>query len=113
MASGLRCPFTHLDFTPGLGKDVRAPLILWSEEVFKEIGNSLGLFYEEYTSFYDSGYMGMARILVGLDLSKGLVDSIIIRKGPAIFYQALDYEGIPFKCGQCHEYGNLAKDFSL
>jgi hypothetical protein len=35
------------------------PLILWSEEVFKEIRNSLGFFYEAHTSYKTLGYMGM------------------------------------------------------
>jgi hypothetical protein len=45
------------------------PLILWSKEVFKEIGNALGFFYEANSSYKSSGYMGMAHILVGLKLS--------------------------------------------
>jgi hypothetical protein len=54
--------------------------------------------------------MGMERILVGLDLTKGLVDSIIIRKFPTFFLQDLYYEGVPFKYGSFHEYGHLVKN---
>jgi len=55
----------------------------------------------------------MARVLVSLDLTKGLIDSIIIQKDPAIFYKAVNYKWISFKCGRCHEYGHLVKDCAL
>jgi hypothetical protein len=73
-----------------------------------EIGNALGIFYEVDKSYCDFGYMGMAQILVGMDLTKGLEDSITIRRGTKIFYQPINYEGIPFKCGRCHVHGHLA-----
>jgi hypothetical protein len=88
-------------------------LILWFEEVFKEIGNAFRFFYDADNSFHSLGYMAMARILVRLELSKSLVDSIMIQKEPTIFYQSLDYKGIPLKCGWCHEYGHLAKEYPL
>jgi hypothetical protein len=36
----------------------KLPVILWFEEVFKEIGNLLGLFYITDNSFRDIGYRG-------------------------------------------------------
>jgi hypothetical protein len=84
--------------------------MLWPDEVLKEIGNALGLFYDVDNSYKDSGYIGMARILVCLELSKGLANSIMIRKGPPIFSQSMNYGGISFKCGQCHFYGYLTKN---
>jgi hypothetical protein len=56
----------------------RLPLVLWSEDVFAEIGNSLGSYYEVDLSFQDTGYFGMARILVGLETSKGLAEELVI-----------------------------------
>jgi hypothetical protein len=53
-------------------------LILWSDDLFREIGNSLGLFYKVEKYFHTSGYMGMAYILVGINLSTGLKDTITI-----------------------------------
>jgi hypothetical protein len=35
------------------------------KDVFVEIGNSLGLYYEVDLSFQDTGYFRMAKILVG------------------------------------------------
>jgi hypothetical protein len=41
--------------------------------------------------------MEMAHILVILELSNGLSDSIEIRKGYIIYSQDMESEGIPFK----------------
>lgn len=72
-----------------------------------EIGNALGTFYEVDKSYCDSGYMGMARILVELDLKGSLADSMIIRRKSEIIHQSIDYEGIPFRCARCYVYGHL------
>jgi hypothetical protein len=80
------------------------------DEVFREIGNSIGLYYDADHSFTTSGYMGMARILVGIKLSDGLIKNITITHKGTYFNQALDYEGIPFKCGRCHTYGHITRD---
>jgi hypothetical protein len=64
----------------------------------KNLGIFIGLFYDVDNSYKASCYMGMARILVSLELSKRLTNSIMIRKGPTIYIQDLNYEGIPFKC---------------
>jgi hypothetical protein len=55
----------------------------------------------------------MVRLLVGLDLTKGMANSIIIRKELANLYQPLDYEGFPFKCGRCQIYKHLVKECPL
>jgi hypothetical protein len=71
---------------------------LWSDVVFKEIGNTLDIFYEADMTYHDSRYMGMAWILVGLDISRGLVESIEICRGVEIYHQTINYEGLPFRC---------------
>jgi hypothetical protein len=43
-------------------------LILWSIEVFKEIRNALGIYYDVNNAYRDYGYMGMTIILVGTEL---------------------------------------------
>lgn len=52
---------------------VRLPslhLILWPDEVFSEIGNALGFFYNTNNSYRDTRNMEMAKMLVGLDLTR-------------------------------------------
>jgi hypothetical protein len=53
----------------------------------------------------------MARILVGLETNKGLVEELVIKKGEDCFQPILNYEGIPFKCGQCHSYGHITTNY--
>jgi hypothetical protein len=76
----------NLIFTPIWVRMQGNPLIFWFEEVFKDIGNSLSLFYEVDCSFQDNGNMGMTKVLLGLELSKGLENFIINEKGSTFFY---------------------------
>jgi hypothetical protein len=80
--------------------------------VFREIGNALGFYYEANFSFQNYGYMGMAHILIGLNLSVGLADKITIQNNGSFYQRALDNLGIPFICGICDIYGHFVKDFS-
>lgn len=51
---------------------------------------------------------------LGLSQSfKGLVNGIAIEFRNIVHQQALDYEGIPFMCGCCHNYGHLDLDCLL
>jgi len=64
-------------------------------------------------SFLETKNRAMARILVSLDLSKGLAKKINLQYKDYVFEQILDYEHLPFRCHRCHEYGHLAKDCPL
>jgi hypothetical protein len=87
---------------------LRLHLFLCLKEVSMEIGNSLGIFYEVDLYSHESRYTGLARTLIGLDLRKGLAKSMEIQRGFDSFDQTIYYEGIPFRCVQCHIYGHLA-----
>jgi len=50
--------------------------------------------------------MTVARILVKLDLKKGLPQEFTINSATGTIVQMLDYEGIPFRCHRCHVYGH-------
>jgi hypothetical protein len=51
---------THMDYYLIWVRLLGLPLILWSDEVFNKIGNSLGLFYKADNSYRDTRNMGMA-----------------------------------------------------
>jgi hypothetical protein len=113
VALGVPCQLIPYGLLSDLVRLPGLPLILWSDKIVNEIDNALNLFYEVHNSYKNKGYMGMVRLLVGLDLTKGMTNSIIIRKDLSIFHQPLEYEGFPFKCGRCHIYEHLAKEFPL
>ena len=75
---------------------------------FKLIGNTLGTYLEADLSFLESGVCCLGRVLVLLDLRKGLASEIDIKFHDIVYSQCLDYVGIPFKCNRCHKYGHLA-----
>lgn len=89
------------------------PFFLWTEAVFKSIGNRLGTFMEADLSFMESKVRASARILTNIDTSKGLAKEITLQYRDYIYVQVLDYEHLPFRCHICHEYGHLAKRCSL
>ena len=55
----------------------------------------------------------MVRVLVELDVSKGLLVDIDIVCGKHIINQRLDYLHIPFRCNYCHDTGHLRRNCSL
>jgi hypothetical protein len=77
-------------------------LFFWSEDVFRVIGNSLGVYFKDDMYFKSTGSMEMARIPIGLDLKDGLVDIISFKMGNLKFEKPLYYEGITFHHSQYH-----------
>jgi len=102
--------FEKVEISPMWVHLMGLPLIFWSTVVFKEIGKTIGFYYEENQSYISSGYMGIARILVGFKLSEWLVEDITITFKGTWIKQPLDYKGIPFKCGCCHSYVCISRD---
>jgi hypothetical protein len=57
-------------------------------------------------SFEVTRLMTVARILVHINLWKGLYQELLIESVARDFVQTLDYKGIPFRCHRCHVYGH-------
>jgi hypothetical protein len=89
------------------------PMQYWNTHRFAAIGNLLGRYLEADMSFEVTGYMTVARILVQINLRKGLYQEITIESVTETFVQTLDYEGIPFRCHRCHVYGHGVANFPL
>lgn len=88
------------------------PLIFWLIYFFCK-GNILGFFYEEDISFIQTKYVRMGHILIDLNLTSVLQDTISSHGGYISHLDTMDYEGILFKCGCCQKYGPLSSDSSL
>jgi hypothetical protein len=69
--------------------------------------------YKVDNSYKEIQNMAMAILLVRLPLTNGLSDYVTIIKGPSIYYQPLDYEGIPFNGRRYHVYRHLANKCPL
>jgi hypothetical protein len=60
--------------------------------------------------FIESGEMSVARILVSLNIREGLREFLNLTDLGRTRVQILDYEGVPFRCRRCHEYGHVFMD---
>jgi hypothetical protein len=80
------------------------------KNAFQAIGNHLGEFLAADMGFIDSGEMVVARILVLLNIREGLKEYLNLTDLGRTRVQILDYEGVPFRCRRCHEYGHIIKD---
>jgi len=65
------------------------PMLIWFKDALREIINTLWPLFEVNNSVLEAGYMGLARIPISLDLTKGLVGSITIKKWPTWFLTRL------------------------
>ena len=86
------------------------PLNLWHPKVLEAIGNCLGVFLKADLSYMQTGRRTVAWILVGLQIYKGLANRLPIQYTSGMHVQLLDYEGLPFRCHCCHEWGHLVAE---
>jgi hypothetical protein len=96
--------FTHRHLwvlLPGL------PLHLWNEGALRAIGNSLGKFIALDTQTLNSSLRTMGKVLVEIDITAGLPETLVIDWRGRKLLQKLDYLGLPFRCNLCRETGHL------
>ena len=88
---------------------------MWNRSLLEGIGNTIGRFVAVEEDFMNSYDKRLARVLVELDITKGLPTDIEILCRECLISQRLDYQGIPFRCNYCRETGHLRQgmcDFS-
>jgi hypothetical protein len=83
------------------------PMEFWIVQYLCVIGNQLGKTILMDDSFLYEGYRSIARILVDLDVSRGIFETIDLVFKEKRYSQMLDYVNIPFLCLRCHLYGHL------
>jgi hypothetical protein len=85
----------------------RCPLILWSLEAFKEIGNALGKFIYVDPKLLTGSDRRVGKLLVEVDLFGGLPNEIDIGWRGVVIQQGLDFLGVPFICIIYKDTGHL------
>jgi hypothetical protein len=88
------------------------PLHLWLDYVLEAMGNAIEDFILVDSACSRVYRMMYARILVEMNISKGLPEMIMLNSLHGPWNQLLDYEGIPFRCRICHKTGHLASPCS-
>ena len=88
------------------------PFSLWNKDVLINLANLLGRFVTLEKDFHLIYDKRVAKILVEVDITKGLIPEIEIVCGEDIFTKRLDYLNMSFRCSYCHETGHLRNKFS-
>ena len=83
--------------------------VLWNKEALVAIQNHLRCFIHMEEEMLHEVDRRMGRILVEIDMSKGLLDKFFIESHGRTISWSLDYRGIPFVCLKCKEIGHLWK----
>jgi hypothetical protein len=84
------------------------PLHCWNKKSLHAIGNTLGRYIDQAAR---KDQYSCAQICVEVDLEVGLPKAIKLTIADWMHIQELDYEQLPFKCRQCHDYGHFARHY--
>ena len=88
----------NLTITPVWIRMHSLPSEYWKEEILIDIGKSLGTFIKVSEQTRQRKYISYARICIYLDISRDLLDGIELTWEYEDWFQAIDYEKIPFRC---------------
>ena len=83
------------------------PLHFWQESVLGGIGNILGRYIKTYIQRMEEHIYTFAQICVEVDLSKGILECIMLNHKKQRWTQHLDYENTAFHCRICKNTGHL------
>lgn len=89
------------------------PIDYWGLAILKSIGDRLGTFIKASETTMQRKYTSCARICVEMDVSGALHDGLWLEFRDEDYFQAIDYEQIPFRCRKCHEHGHLIRECPL
>ena len=83
------------------------PFPVWNKDFLIRLDNTLGRFVALEKYFHLIFDKRMAKVLVELDVSKGLLPEIEIDIGSSLIFQKLDYLNVPSCYSYHHETGHL------
>lgn len=84
------------------------PLHLWVDSLLDAVGDVIGDFLMVDDESSDIMHSTYVRILVEVDISKGLPRKIKVAHPKGFWIQTLDYEGISFRFRKCFNTSHLA-----
>jgi hypothetical protein len=86
---------------------------LWLDRSLKSIRDTLCKFILVDNSYKSCLARSDDNILVDIDVSQGIFESMDLVAGKRIHTQMLDCVNFPFHCVRCHSYGHVLKDCDL
>jgi len=89
------------------------PLNLWNISALTAIDNLLGRFLKVDEAGLKGTDKRMVKVIVEIDVTAGLMDSLEVEWRGQVMVQRLDYLGIPFRCSLCRRTGHLRRDCSF
>lgn len=89
------------------------PIDYWGLATLKRIGDRLDTFIKAAEATMQRKYTSCARICVEMDVSGALHEGLWLEFRDEDYFQAIDYEQIPFRCRKCHEHGHLVRECPL
>ena len=89
------------------------PIDYWRLAALEKIGNKLGTFIQASEATVQKRYTSCVRICVEINISGALHECLWLEYRDEVFFQAIDYEQIPFRCRKCHEHGHLIRECPL
>lgn len=69
----------------------------------------MGTFIKASEATLQKRYTSYASICVEMDVSGALHEGLSLEYRDEDYFQAIDYEQIPFRCRKCHEHGHLMR----
>lgn len=85
----------------------------WDLETLEGIGNTIRKFVKIAEATKRGKYNSFARICVYMNLAEPIPDTVEVEYHDEVWKQLVDYEHIPFRCRNCHEYDHLYKQCPL
>lgn len=103
----------EMNLVPIWVRFINLPLILWKEQFLSRIASHLGnpISTDQVTA--KRGNFNYARLLIEIDISKEMPNSIDITLPDKVHKQEVYYERVPMHCALCGRIGHTAKGHEI
>lgn len=87
-------------------------LELWEDPILMTIKKLLGKVVKVDESYKTSVYCSVVRVLVDVNIRKGLFEPVEVILGDHVYNQILYYVSVPFHYSNCHTYVHILRYFN-